>query len=159
MISFSFLCKHVEKFGFRSGPAFRQVWSRCILFAKVLSNKQTNIWKWDQCYYRNHTCFSCNNICRVLRKLFEHEAVRPSSYIVLGTRQVLMQWNKHVWSLFLHYFTWFQHKPRWKRRLNIIEISLFSHVFAKESIDEMISHSYGHSAFPCNVMHTNQSPA
>ena len=28
--------------------------------------------------YRDHTCFSCINICRVPRKLFEHEAVRPS---------------------------------------------------------------------------------
>ena len=28
--------------------------------------------------YRDHTCFSCINICRVPMKLFEHEAVRPS---------------------------------------------------------------------------------
>ena len=36
--------------------------------------------------------FSCINICRVPRKLFEHEAVRPSAQtFVRGTRQVLMQ--------------------------------------------------------------------
>ena len=29
--------------------------------------------------YRNHTCFSCINICKVLRKLFECDVARPSS--------------------------------------------------------------------------------
>ena len=93
-----------------------------------------------------------------------------------------MQWNKHVWSLFLHFLTWFQHKPRWKRRLNIkypfsyawflktkwrprqlsnVITSPKRHiyacnVFANESIGEMISH--GRNAFQCtcNVMHANQ---
>ena len=32
--------------------------------------------------------------------LFEHKADR--SNIFWGTRQVLMQWKKHVWSLVLH---------------------------------------------------------
>ena len=34
---------------------------------------------------------SCINICRVPRKVFEHEAVRLSSNIVRGIRHVLMQ--------------------------------------------------------------------
>ena len=44
--------------------------------------------------------FSCNDICRVPRKLFEHEAA--SSNILRGTRKMLLQWNNHGWSLSLH---------------------------------------------------------
>ena len=79
-------------------------------------------------------------------------------------------------------FTWFQHKPRWKRRLNIKY--LFSHtwflktkwrqrqtsnvitspqrhkyacnVFANESIGKMTSQ--GRNAFQCNAMHAYQGP-
>ena len=35
-----------------------------------------------------------DNICRAQRKLFERKA--ECSNISWGTRQVLMQWNKHV---------------------------------------------------------------
>ena len=90
--------------------------------------------------------------------------------------------NAHVWSLFLHFFTWFQAKPRQKRRLNI-SISLFLHriagnkwhkhqsfdtswsrhnvidtrnVFANKTSSVMIRQC--RNAFPCNVMQTNQLP-
>ena len=44
--------------------------------------------------------FSCINICWNRRKLLEHVEHECSS-ISWGARQVLMQWNKHVWSLFV----------------------------------------------------------
>ena len=95
---------------------------------------------------------------------------------------MLIQWNKHVWSLFLHIlpdfsinraenvaknikypfsYTWFL-KTKWRQRqLSNVIMSPKRHIYAcnffeKESIGEMISH--GRNVFQWNVMHANQGP-
>ena len=58
--------------------------------------------------YRDHTCFSCINICRVLRMLFEHEADRPSvQHHPRDPASVYAMIQKHVWSYFLHILPYF----------------------------------------------------
>ena len=45
--------------------------------------------------YGSHV-FSCNNICQVPRKLFEHEVAGWVFRHLPWDRQILMQWNKRV---------------------------------------------------------------
>ena len=52
--------------------------AKVILHARDMELTEGNIYKIIDIQYRDHTCFSCINICRVPRKLDEHEAVRPS---------------------------------------------------------------------------------
>ena len=124
--------------------------------------------------------FSSINICRsrgsclntrLLGRVFKHRPRDPACVNAMKQTCVIV---------ILVYFTWFQHKPRWKRRLNIkypfsyawflktkwrlcqlsnVITSPQRHiyacnVFANGSIREMISH--GRNAFQCNVMHANQ---
>ena len=63
--------------------------------------------------------FSCISICRVPRKLFEHEAVMPSVQTSSEGPGKCKCNETNMCDRFLAYFTWFQHKTRWKRRLNI----------------------------------------
>ena len=121
--------------------------------------------------------FSCINICQVPRKLFERTAVSPRDLASVNTlKQTCV-------IVILAYFTPFQPKQLWKRRLNI-EIFLFlnwiSHnkmvsasnfrtslrrhnvidahnVFPNKSIHEMISQ--GRNAYPCNVMPNKSGPS
>ena len=115
---------------------------------------------------------SCLNT-RSLSRVFKHRPRDPASVNAMKQTCVIVN---------LAYFTWFQHKPRWKRRFNIkypfsytwflktkwrqrqlsnIITSPQRHIyacniFANEIIDEMIGH--GRNAFLCNVMHVNQGP-
>ena len=71
-------------------------------------------------HYRDHTCFfhaltfvgsrgSCLNT-RPLGRVFKHRPRDPASVNAMKQTCVIV---------ILAYLTWFQHKPRWKRRLNI----------------------------------------
>ena len=57
--------------------------------------------------------FSCINVYRVPRKLFEHEVDRISWW----TRQMFMQWNKRMINI-LAYFILLRTNLLWKRFLN-----------------------------------------
>ena len=74
--------------------------------------------------------FSCINICWVLRKLFEHEAVRPSV----------------------------QHRLRDLTSVNSMKHNVIDahNVFANKTIGKMISQ--GCNAFLYNVIQTNEGP-
>ena len=63
--------------------------------------------------------FSCINICRVLRMLFEHEADRPTVQHHPRDPTSVNALKQTCVIVILAYFTLFQHKPRWKRRFNI----------------------------------------
>ena len=115
---------------------------------------------------------SCLNTKQIGR-VFKHIPRDPASVIAMKQTCVIV---------FLAYFTWIQHTPRWKHRLNIkynfsytwflktnwcqrqlsnVIASPKRHIYAcnvftKESIGERTSH--GRNAFPCNVMHINQGP-
>ena len=110
---------------------------------------------------------SCLNT-RPLGRVFKHRLRKPASVNAIKQTCVIV---------ILACFTWIQHTPRWKRRLNIkypfsynwflktkwrqrqvsnVIASPHRHIYANESIGEMTSH--GRNAFPCNAMHTNQGP-
>ena len=123
--------------------------------------------------YRDHTCFLCINIChsrgscfntRPLGQVFKH---RPRDHASVNA----MKQTRLI--VILAYFTWFQHKRRWKRCLNIKYSFSYTwflktkwrqrqtfnvitspqrhiyacNVFANESIWEMIIH--GRNTFQC----------
>ena len=115
---------------------------------------------------------SCLNT-RPLGRVFKHRPRDPASVNAMKQTCVIV---------ILAYFTWFQLKQRWKRRLNIKYPFSFTwflktkwrqrqlsnvitspqrhiyacNVFANESIGEMISHD--RNTFQCYVMHANQGP-
>ena len=99
---------------------------------------------------------------------------------VRETRQVWMQWNKHVWSLFLYILPDFnlnrtEHvaktfypfsytgflKTKWRQRQtferhNVPTASLSAQSFREQNHRRMISQ--GRNAFPCIVLQNNQGP-
>ena len=60
-------------------------------------------------YYRDHTCFTCINICRALRMLFEHEADMPSVQHHPRDPASVNAMKQTFVIVILVYFTLFQH--------------------------------------------------
>ena len=127
-----------------------------------------------RCWYRlstyieitHNTIILSINICRVPRKLYKNEA--ECSNISRGTQQVLMKWNRHGWSLFLHnlpdanetptentaetskyhlYYTGFL-QTKWRQ--NVIT-SVQRHSTCNVSVNKNVDaiNSPGRNAFPC----------
>ena len=69
----------------------------CALVLLNLWNKFQKIIK-----YRNHTFFHALTFAWSVEAVWTLGRQPECSNISQGTRQVLMQWNKHVWSWFLH---------------------------------------------------------
>ena len=75
----------------------------------------------------------------------------------IGTRQMLMHWNKHVWSLFLHNLP---DKQRWKRRINIKYPFSFTWFLKKKWRQRQLSNvitSPQRHIYACNVSWTKAS--
>ena len=82
--------------------------------------------------------FSCINICRVPRMLFEHEADRPSVQHHLRNPASVNAMKQACVIVILAYFTLFQLNSHWKRCLNI-KLSIFLHWI---SLNKMASAVY-----------------